>query len=157
MKINEILQLKLTGKEWLYNISKISDTLMENGHLVVIAEWLHYDLIRPKHIMPFLKMCEKVKEYGYHDVNIELEGSHSIGDFVYGNQDKNILEFYNKDYNSQLVDDFFAYNRDDIIKEFEKVYGYTGGLTDLVVLATKKYLEFYLISALNLEVNTKKE
>lgn len=157
MKINEILQLKLTGKEWLYNISKISDALMENEHLVVIAEWLHYDLIRPKHIMHFFKMCEKVKEYGYHDVNIELEGSHSIGDFVYGNQDTNILEFYNKDYNSQLVDDFFAYNRDEIIEKFEEVYGYTGGLTDLVVLATKKYLEFYLISALNLEVNTEKE
>ena len=158
MTIKNLLDKKGLGAIDAQMLKKMGEILAEDEDLEAIAKWLHYDFTQPSHISQFLEMAQEMKEWGIYQADINLEDSYYdelikkgyYSDLSYGAWDKNIMEFFNADYNEDLINEFFENNSEFLLGEWQSKNCYN--LTSIILLTTRRYIEWALNEALEKEL-----
>lgn len=144
-------------------LKKMGEILAENENIEIITKWLHYDLQEPSHISQFLEMAEEIHQWGIYQADICLENSYYdelvkngyYSDLAFGAWDKNIIDFYNADFNEDLINEFFENNNDIIKQEWQNEKNHN--LRSLILLTTRRYIEWTLNLALELNMGNLKK
>ena len=158
MTIENLINQKGIGNLSLEEFKQIGEIFAEDEDLEAIAKWLHYDFTQPSHISQFLEMAQEMRKWGVYQANINLENSYYdelikkgyYSDLPYGAWDKNIMEFFNADYNEDLVNLYFECNSQYIEEKWQSKNCYN--LTSLILLTTRSYIEWAFNMALEKEL-----